>query len=85
VDVSAKAVAPGGGEDFETRWRVIPRDGRTVFYAARLARGVYEYTYLLRATTVGQFKSMPAEVLLMYAPDAWGRSASSALRIDRRP
>ncbi len=85
VGVGAKAVASGGAEGLETRWRVIQRDGRTVFYTARLARGVYEYTYLLRATTVGQFRAMPAEVLLMYAPEIWGRSASSALRIDRRP
>jgi uncharacterized protein YfaS (alpha-2-macroglobulin family) len=85
VDVGAKTTAAGGGEGVGMGWRVIPYDGRTVFYAARLARGAYEYTYLLRATAVGQFKAMPAEVSLMYAPDIWGRSASSALHIDRRP
>jgi uncharacterized protein YfaS (alpha-2-macroglobulin family) len=84
VDVGAKAVAPDGGEALQTLLVVIPRDGSIVFYAARLPGGVYEYTYLLRATTAGQYRVMPTEVTQMYAPQVWGRSTSQDLTVDSR-
>lgn len=58
------------------------RDEKSVFFTRHLWEGVHEYTYLIRATTAGTFRVMPAEVRLMYEPDVWGRSESAVVRIE---
>jgi hypothetical protein len=45
------------------------RDDRTAFFLNRFANGRYEFTYLLRVTTPGTFRAMPARLMPMYAPD----------------
>jgi len=56
-------------------------DDRTVLYAAYLPAGVYEYRYLARATTPGDYTVLPASVHLAYLPDVWGRSDSGHLTV----
>jgi uncharacterized protein YfaS (alpha-2-macroglobulin family) len=63
------------------RWRGVVRDGKVVFYTTRAPHGVQEYTYLVRATTPGQYRVMPTEAKLVYDPGRWGRSGSATLRI----
>ena len=52
------------------------------FFSSRLVAGTYEYTYLVRAATPGEFRIMPAEARLLYDPGIWGRSGSDTMRIE---
>jgi uncharacterized protein YfaS (alpha-2-macroglobulin family) len=45
------------------------RDDRTAFFLNRFTEGRYEFTYLLRVTTPGTFRAMPARLMPMYAPE----------------
>jgi uncharacterized protein YfaS (alpha-2-macroglobulin family) len=57
------------------------RDDRVVFFVTQLNKGQHTFTYLARATQAGTFDALPAQVYLMYAPDKWGRSASSQVSV----
>jgi len=52
------------------------RDERAEAFATLLWDGVYEYTYIARATTPGTFVVPPAKAEEMYSPEVFGRSAS---------
>ena len=58
------------------------RDERVAAFADSLPAGVYEYTYLARATTPGRFLVPPARAEEMYAPELFGRSATAHVRIE---
>jgi hypothetical protein len=53
------------------------RDDRVDFFVTHLPAGQKVFTYRVRALRAGMFQALPAEVSLMYASDAWGRSAST--------
>jgi uncharacterized protein YfaS (alpha-2-macroglobulin family) len=57
------------------------RDDRTLLFASYLPAGVYEYRYLARATTPGDYAILPASARLTYLPDVWGRSDSGHLTV----
>jgi uncharacterized protein YfaS (alpha-2-macroglobulin family) len=57
------------------------RDDRVVLFADRLPAGVYEYTYLARATTFGRFVVAPAKAEEMYHPETFGRSATTIVEV----
>ena len=57
------------------------RDEKTAFFAYTLWKGSHTYSYMVRATTSGVFRTLPAEVYPMYTPETWGRSASTVLEI----
>jgi uncharacterized protein YfaS (alpha-2-macroglobulin family) len=58
-------------------WQHIDvRDDRTVLFAERLGKGVYEYIYYARATTPGDFFVGPAHAEETYFPETFGRSDS---------
>ena len=50
------------------------RDDRVFLFADFLPAGVYEYEYLVRATTPGKFKLRPARVWEMYFPETFGQT-----------
>ncbi len=52
------------------------RDERAEAFTSLLWEGVYEYTYVARATTPGKFVVPPAKAEEMYSPEVFGRSAS---------
>jgi uncharacterized protein YfaS (alpha-2-macroglobulin family) len=52
------------------------RDSMVILFADRLPTGVYHYTYLARATTIGEFIVPPARAEEMYSPEVFGRSPS---------
>jgi uncharacterized protein YfaS (alpha-2-macroglobulin family) len=52
------------------------RDERAEAFTSLLWDGVYEYTYVARATTPGAFVVPPAKAEEMYSPEVFGRSAS---------
>ncbi len=51
------------------------RDDRVAAFATYLAKGTYEYTYLMRASVAGDFRTLPATAWEMYFPEVFGRSA----------
>jgi uncharacterized protein YfaS (alpha-2-macroglobulin family) len=54
---------------------------RIVAYADRLQPGVYTLHYLVRSVTPGIYEWPGANVHLQYAPEEFGRSASSSLEV----
>jgi alpha-2-macroglobulin len=52
------------------------RDERVEAFASLLWDGVYEYSYVTRATTPGTFIVPPAKAEEMYSPEVFGRSSS---------
>jgi uncharacterized protein YfaS (alpha-2-macroglobulin family) len=52
------------------------RDERAEAFASLLWEGVYQYSYVARATTPGRFVVPPAKAEEMYAPEVFGRSSS---------
>ncbi len=52
------------------------RDERAEAFASLVWDGIYEYTYIARATTPGRFVVPPAKAEEMYSPEVFGRSAS---------
>ncbi|HLO17912.1 MAG TPA: alpha-2-macroglobulin family protein, partial [Anaerolineales bacterium] len=52
------------------------RDDHIEAFTSLLWDGVYEYTYIVRATTPGTFIAPPAKAEEMYSPEVFGRSGS---------
>jgi hypothetical protein len=57
------------------------RDDRTVLFWNRLPTGVYEYTYLARATATGRFVVPPLKAHEMYHPEVFGRNGTEVVEI----
>ncbi len=58
------------------------RDDRVEAFAGYLGAGTYEYVYTARATTPGTFVVPPARAEEIYAPEVFGRSASTSVVIE---
>ena len=58
----------------------IYRD-RVVAYAQHLGPGIYEVHYLVRSVTPGEYRWPGAHAYLVDAPEEFGRSAGSLLRV----
>ncbi len=58
------------------------RDDRAEAFTSYLPGGTYEYTYIARATTPGEFVVPPARAEEIYAPEVFGRSSSASVVID---
>jgi len=58
------------------------RDERAEAFTTLLWDGVYEYTYVARATTPGDFIVPPAKAEEMYSPEVFGRSGSDRLVVE---
>jgi uncharacterized protein YfaS (alpha-2-macroglobulin family) len=52
------------------------RDERAEAFASLLWEGVYQYSYVARATTPGRFVVPPAKAEEMYSPEVFGRGSS---------
>jgi uncharacterized protein YfaS (alpha-2-macroglobulin family) len=52
------------------------RDERAEAFTSLLWDGVYDYSYIARATTPGTFIVPPAKAEEMYSPEVFGRSGS---------
>jgi hypothetical protein len=57
------------------------RDDRVELYLTQLYKGSHRFTYLMRATTPGEFSVLPATVFPMYNEAVWGRSASQRVTV----
>ncbi|MBX3011948.1 MAG: hypothetical protein KF832_10605 [Caldilineaceae bacterium] len=58
------------------------RDERVEAFATLLWDGVYNYSYVARATTPGEFVVPPAKAEEMYSPEVFGRSASDRVIVE---
>jgi uncharacterized protein YfaS (alpha-2-macroglobulin family) len=58
------------------------RDERAEAFTSLLWDGVYEYTYVARATTPGTFVVPPAKAEEMYFPEVFGRSAGDVVIVE---
>lgn len=58
------------------------RDERAEAFASLLWEGVYNYSYVARATTPGQFVVPPAKAEEMYAPETFGRTGTDFVRVE---
>lgn len=58
------------------------RDERAEAFTSLLWEGVYNYTYVTRATTPGQFVVPPAKAEEMYAPETFGRTGTDFVRVE---
>lgn len=58
------------------------RDERAEAFTALLWEGVYNYSYVTRATTPGQFVVPPAKAEEMYAPETFGRTGTDFVRVE---
>jgi hypothetical protein len=52
-------------------------------FATRLAEGRHQFSYIVRATTAGTFRTAPARAEEMYAPEVSGRSATAVITVQR--
>ncbi len=57
------------------------RDDRAEAFASWLQGGVYQYSYLARATTDGTFVAPPTRAEQIYAPETFGRAGSDRVVI----
>ena len=77
------------GDDWLSWWRrggfdhVERHDDRVQLFATRLAEGVHQFTYVVRATTAGTFRTAPAHAEEMYEPEVFGRTATDVIEIKR--
>jgi uncharacterized protein YfaS (alpha-2-macroglobulin family) len=58
------------------------RDSRAEAFTPLLWDGVYNYSYVARATTPGEFVAPPAKAEEMYMPEVFGRSGSDRVVIE---
>jgi uncharacterized protein YfaS (alpha-2-macroglobulin family) len=58
------------------------RDDRAEAFTTLLWDGVYDYSYVARATTPGEFVVPPAKAEEMYSPEVFGRSASDRVVVE---
>ncbi|MBI3925895.1 MAG: hypothetical protein HY319_10180 [Armatimonadetes bacterium] len=57
------------------------RDERVEAFTSLLWGGVYNYTYVARATTPGEFVVPPTKAEEMYSPETFGRSATDRVKV----
>jgi hypothetical protein len=58
-------------------------DDRVQLFATRLSEGQHEFTYVVRATTAGTFRTAPARAEEMYEPEVFGRTATAIIEVKR--
>ena len=61
--------------------RVEYRDQRTVFFQEEFTEGRYEYVYLVKVTSAGTFRAVPAQVSPMYVPNVFASSEPQTLTV----
>ena len=79
----------GDASDWRAWWRfsgfdrVERHDDRVQLFATRLGEGEHTFSYVVRATTAGTFRTAPARVEEMYTPEIFGRTGTSLIEVRR--
>jgi uncharacterized protein YfaS (alpha-2-macroglobulin family) len=58
-------------------------DDRVELFATRLSEGRHQFTYVVRATTAGTFRTAPARAEEMYEPEVFGRTGTSVIEVKK--
>jgi uncharacterized protein YfaS (alpha-2-macroglobulin family) len=58
-------------------------DDRVQLFATRLGEGRHQFSYIVRATTAGTFRTAPARAEEMYEPEVFGRTATAVITVLR--
>ena len=58
-------------------------DDRVQLFATRLDEGRHEFSYIVRATTAGTFRTAPAHAEEMYEPEVFGRTETAIVEVQR--
>ena len=84
----AKAQDEQGDSGDWTAWwrrggfdRVERHDDRVELFATRLSEGTHTFSYIIRATTAGTFRTAPARAEEMYEPEVFGRTATAVVEV----
>jgi uncharacterized protein YfaS (alpha-2-macroglobulin family) len=90
-----RQTTPGGepSQDNEDGWDALWRyggfdhverhDDRVQLFATRLSEGLHEFSYIVRATTAGTFRTAPARAEEMYEPEVFGRTSTAVIEVKR--
>ena len=80
-------------DDAESSWEswwkrggfdhVERHDDRVELFATRLAEGRHTFSYVVRATTAGTFRTAPARTEEMYSPEIFGRTPTAVITVQR--
>jgi uncharacterized protein YfaS (alpha-2-macroglobulin family) len=79
--------AGGDAADWRNWWRysgfdrVERHDNRIQLFATRLSEGFHEFSYIIRATTAGIFRTAPAHAEEMYEPEVFGRTMTDVVEV----
>ena len=85
--LGAKQDDQGDASDWRSWWErggfdhVERHDDRIQLFATRLSEGRHEFSYIVRATTAGTFRTAPARAEEMYEPEISGRTATSIIDV----
>ncbi len=79
--LNTSGIEPTGKGDRFYWSRPDLRDDRAVFFTTYMWQGKHTYSYLIRATSSGTFRALPAEAVPMYEPEVFGRSASAEFNV----
>ena len=63
--------------------RVERHDDRIQLFATRLDEGEHTFSYIVRATTAGTFRTAPARAEEMYEPEVFGRTGTTVIEVKR--
>jgi uncharacterized protein YfaS (alpha-2-macroglobulin family) len=58
-------------------------DDHVQLFATRLSEGHHEFSYVVRATTAGTFRTAPAHAEEMYEPEVFGRTPTTIVDVSR--
>ncbi|HET9266053.1 MAG TPA: alpha-2-macroglobulin family protein [Vicinamibacterales bacterium] len=78
-----------GEDDWTSWWRrggfdhVERHDDRVQLFATRLSEGSHTFSYIVRATTAGTFRTAPARAEEMYEPEVFGRTGTVVVEVRR--
>jgi uncharacterized protein YfaS (alpha-2-macroglobulin family) len=88
--IAASGESPDDAEtSWESRWQrggfdhVERHDNRVELFATRLSEGRHVFTYVVRATTAGTFRTAPARAEEMYEPEVFGRTPTAVITVQR--
>ncbi|HEY3883604.1 MAG TPA: hypothetical protein VGL62_00245, partial [Vicinamibacterales bacterium] len=56
-------------------------DDRVDLFGTRLSVGIHSFSYIVRATTAGTFRTAPAHAEEMYEPEVFGRTATAVVEV----
>jgi len=54
-----------------------------LLFGTRLSEGTHTFSYIVRATTAGTYRTAPAHAEEMYEPEVFGRTATVIIEVKK--